>query len=127
MDDETRADRCAEIMDNIIEILSPTFERAPIQWYGYDNDTEIMHIHSKEVTNDSEYFIEYRCVGCGKHQVLSARAFLFILKQADIKCPFCKFTKQDGEGDEDGDRDDDDFDASHCKKKRRTDNSDVFN
>ena len=124
MDNETRADRCAEIMENIINILSPTLERAPVQWYGYDNDTEIMDIDSKEVTDDSDYIIEYRCVGCDKDQLLSARDFLFLLKQADIKCSSCKFTKQ--EGDDEGDRDDDGGGEAHCKKKRRTDNSSVF-
>jgi len=92
MDYKTRADRCAEIMDNIINILCPT--DAFVKWYGYDNDTGIMDIDSKEVTNNSEYLIEYCCVGCGKNQVLSAHAFLFLLKTADISCQYCKLPKE---------------------------------
>ena len=89
MSDDMRADRCAEIMDNISDILSLDGQKASVRWYGYDMDTGRMHINSEPISDASKYVIEHRCVTCGEDRMYSTRAFLFKLKQADIRCFAC--------------------------------------
>lgn len=91
MDDETIANQCAQITNNIISILSLDHKKVPVVW---DYDMGIMKIDSQEVTDDSEYLIAHRCVSCGEDRIMSTRAFLFKLKRADIHCSRCTFYPQ---------------------------------
>lgn len=58
-----------EIMDYIVSIRSPDKEKLDIRSFGYDVD-------GVAVMDDSEcYHIEHRCMHCGRHSIMSARAF----------------------------------------------------